>query len=212
MAIEAEEFFASPSLSGFQTLCKAARKEGIGEGVEAWARHFLETGHRPDAGRKSEIHSEVDWPLPASEIEVPAYPQTTEAPMTGILIRLAITEKKPDEVLRWYDHEHRDKGEFELFGFSLDTEVAEAVRSTHPDRAIAIWKKTAEEHIARVQASGYEAAAPYLQKVRNAFTQTGRNQDWEAYLASLRKQNTRRPRCLEVLDRLEEGSRRIIDT
>lgn len=212
LAIEAEEFFASPSLSHFQELCKAARKEGVGEGVEAWARRFLETGRRPVAGRKNEIGPGVDWPLPASEIEMPAYSPATGAPMTRILIRLAISEKKPEEALKWYDHEHNNRRGYHLMGHSLDTEVAEAVSSTHPDRAIAIWKKMAEQHIARVKPSGYEAAAPYLRKVRNAFIKTGCKQDWEAYLASLRQRNSRRPRCMEVLDRLEHGPRKIIDT
>ena len=212
LAIEAEEFFASPSLSRFQNLCKAARKEGIGEGVEAWARRFLETGRRPEAVGNNEIDQEADWPLPASEIEIHAYSPASGAPMTQILIRLAVSEKKPEEALKWYDHEHHNGGGYHLSDFSLDAEVAEAVRSTHPDRAIAIWKKIAEQHIARVKASGYEAAAPYLRKVRNTFIQTGRKPDWEAYLASLRQRNSRRPRCMEVLDRLEHGPRRIIDT
>ncbi len=212
LAIEAEGFFASPSLSGYQNLCKAARKEGIGKGVEAWARHFLESGCRPDAGRKSEFDPEVDWPLPASEIEIPENSPTPEPPMTEILILLAISEKQPEEALKWYDHEHHDVEGSQLLGFSLDTKVAEAVRSTYPDRAIAIWKKVAENQIARVQKSGYEAAAPNLRKVKDAYTQSDRKQDWEAYLASLRKQNSRRPRCMEVLAQLEYEPRRIIDT
>ncbi len=83
---------------------------------------------------------------------------------------------------------------------------------THPDRAIGIWKKVAESQIARVQASGYEAAVPYLRKVKTAFTRSGRKQEWEGYLASLRERNRRRPRCLEILGRLESGRRRIIDS
>ena len=66
--------------------------------------------------------------------------------------------------------------------------------------------------IAQVQVSGYEAAVPSLRNMKNALTRAGRKQEWEAYLASLREQNKRRPRCLEVLSRLEGGRRRIIDT
>jgi hypothetical protein len=32
------------------------------------------------------------------------------------------------------------------------------------------------------------------------------------YIGALRRQNSRRPRCLQVLDRLVSGSRRIINT
>ena len=213
LALQAEEFFATPGLFGFQELCKAARKARLGKGVEAWARHYLETGRRPGVGRKRKSDPKVAWPLPASEVEVRTYHQAVEAPMTGILIQLAIAEKQPDEVLKWYDYTGRKKGGLRLSDFLVDaTEVAEVIKSAHPERAIAIWKETAEEQIARVQTSGYEAAVPYLRKMKNALTRAGRKQEWEVYLAVLREENNRRPRCLEVLDRLKGGRRRIIDT
>ncbi|MCY3666686.1 MAG: hypothetical protein OXH81_13580 [Gemmatimonadetes bacterium] len=212
LALQAEEFFAAPGLFGFQDLCKAARKARLGQGVEAWARHFLETGRRPGVGRKRKSDPKVAWPLPPPEVEVPNI-EKTKAPMTGILTQLAIAEKKPDEVLKWYDHASRKKGGVRLSDFLVNaTEVAEAIKSAHPERAIAIWKETAEGQIARVQTSGYEEAAPYLRKMKNALTRAGRKQEWEAYLASLREENHRRPRCLEVLDRLKSGRRRIINT
>ena len=212
LAIQAEEFFVAPGLAGFQDLCKAARKVRLGKGVEAWARHYLETGRRPGVGRKRKSDPKVAWPLPASEVEVRTYHQAAEAPMTGILIQLAIAEKKPDEVLKWYDYASRKKGGLGMYDFPVNpTEVAEAIKSAHPDRAIAIWQEAAESQIAQVQVSGYEAAVPSLRNMKNALTRASRKQEWEAYLASLREQNKRRPRCLEVLSRLEGGRRRIID-
>ena len=211
LAIQAEEFFATPGLFGFQELCKAARKARVGKGVEAWARHYLETGRRPGVGRKRKSDPKVAWPLPRPEVEVPNI-ETTEAPMSGILTQLAIAEKKPDEVLKWYDYAGRKKGGLGLSDFLVDaTEVAEAVKSAYPERAIAIWQETAEEHIARVSTNGYEASVPYLRKMKNALTRAGRKQEWDEYLASLREENKRRPRCLEVLGRLKGGRRRIID-
>ena len=206
LAIQAEEFFAKPSAGDFLALCKAARKARAGKGVEAWGRHYLQTGRRPRGGRKRKSDPKIAWPLPASEVAVPASSWTSEAPMADVLTRLAIAEKKPKEVLKWYDHGGRKKGGPGLFGFSLDEKVAEAVKSTHPDRAVAIWKEIAEKNIAWVQASGYQAAVPYLRKVRNVLHRTRRKRSWQEYLAALRLQNSRRPRCLEELDRLEEGS------
>ena len=210
LALQAEEFFARPSSGDFLALCKAARSARAGKGVEAWGRHYLQTGRRPRAGRKRKSDPKIAWPLPASEVAVPAASWISEAPMTEVLTQLAIAEKKPKEVLKWYDHGGRKKGPSGIFGFSLDEEVAEAVKSTHPDRAVAIWKEIAENNIARVQASGYQAAVPYLRKVRNVLNRTRREDAWQEYLATLRLQNHRRPRCLEELDRLEGGRRRII--
>ena len=213
LALQAEEFFAAPGLAGFQDLCKAARKVRLGKGVEAWARHFLETGRRPGVGRKRKSDPKIAWPLPPPEVEVPTHSKATEAPMTGTLVRLAIAEKKPDEVLKWYDYAGRKKGGSGLSDFLVDAiEVAEAIKAAHPERALDIWQEAAEEQIAQVSTRGYEAAVPHLRKMKNALTRAGRKQEWEAYLASLQEENKRRPRCLEVLDRLKGGRRRIIDT
>ena len=211
IALQAEEFFARPGSESFQALCNAARGLGVGEGVEAWGRYYLNTGRRPRSGRRRKNDPEIGWPLPAPEVEMPAARGENEAPMVDVLMRLAIAEKKPNEVVKWYDHDSRTKAEHWQRDASLDDDVADAVASTHPDRAVAIWKVLAESEIARVKPSGYREAVPYLRKVRNALARSGREGEWQEYLAALRQQNKRRPRCMEELDRLEGGRRRIID-
>ena len=85
--------------------------------------------------------------------------------MTGILIQLAIAEKKPDEVLKWYDYAGRRKGGLKLYDFLVDTtEVAEAIKSAHPDRALDIWQETAEEQIARLVRVGTRRRFPICEK------------------------------------------------
>ena len=211
LALQAEEFFARPGAEDFQALCKAARQSGVGEGVEVWGRHYLQTGRRPRSGRKRKSDPEMDWPLPAPEVEMPAPPGDNEAPMVDELIRLAIAEKKPNEVVKWYDHPSRNKPAHWMHDVSLDDEVADAIAATHPDRAVAIWKELAENEIALVKPRAYQDAIPYLRKARNVLTRSGREGEWQEYLAALRQHNKRRPRCLEQLDRLEGGSRRIMD-
>ncbi|MCY3767496.1 MAG: hypothetical protein OXH06_18930 [Gemmatimonadetes bacterium] len=211
LALQAEEFFDRPSSKGFQALCDAAREYGVEEGVKAWGRHYLQTGRRPRSGRRRKGEPEMDWPLPAPEVAMPAPSGKNEAPMVDVLIRLAIDEKKPNEVVKWYDHDSRTKAEHWLRDFSLDDQVADAIASTHPDRAVAIWKDLAENLIALVKPRAYQDAVPYLRRVRDALIGSGRNAEWDEYLTALRQQNKRRPRCMEELDRLEGGRRRIID-
>ena len=131
--------------------------------------------------------------------------------MVDVLVQLAIAEKKPNEVVKWYDHSRRTKAAHWMRDISLDDEVADAIASTHPDRAVAIWRELAEQLIARVKPRGYQEAVPYLRQVRDVLIRSGREGEWEEYLAALRQQNKRRPRCLEELDRLEGGRRRIVD-
>ena len=211
LAIQAEEFFDRPSSKSFQALRNAAREQGAGEGVEAWGRHYLQTGLRPRRGRKRKSDPEIEWPLPAPEVDIPAPTDKKRGPMVDELIRLAIDEKKPNEVVKWYDHTGRTKGTSWMYDVTLDDDVADAIASTHPDRAVAIWKYLAENEIALVKPRAYQDAVPYLRKVRDVLLRSGREGEWQEYLAALRQQNKRRPRCLEQLDRLEGVRRRIMD-
>ncbi len=211
VALQAEEFFAGPGAEGFQALCNAARGLGVGEGVEAWGRHFLQTGRRPRSGRRRKSDPKIDWPLPAPEVDMPASRDHDEVPMVDVLMQLAIAEKKPDEVVKWYDESRRTRAEHWQRDANLDDEVADAIATTHPDRSVAIWKELAENEIARVKPSGYREAVPYLRQVKDVLSRSGREGEWKEYLAALRQQNRRRPRCLEELYRLEGGRRRIVD-
>ena len=211
LAIKAEEFFVRPGAEDFQALCKAARESGVGEGVEAWGRHYLHTGRRPRSGRKRKSDPEIDWPLPAPEVKILAPRGEVEVPMVDVLMQLAIAEKKPNEVVKWYDDSKRTKAEHWQRDISLDDDVADTIAPTHPDRAVAIWKELAENEIALVKPRAYEEAVPYLRQVRDVLTGLRREGEWQEYLAALRKQNRRRPRCIEELDRLEGGRRRIVD-
>ena len=207
-AFYANDFFAQPSLHTFQELCKAAQKAKVGPAVEAWARYFLETGHLPRTkGRKRKGEPNDKWPLPATEFQKDI--DASEGPMIHLLIELAIAEKKPTEVLKWYDMKPSTTNYTWGYMYRPSLEVAQAIKEKYPDRAIAIWKEQAESAISRVQVSGYQEAGTYLREVRDTLKRLNREQEWETYLIELRDENKRRPRCLEVLDGL--AGKRIID-
>ena len=79
-----------------------------------------------------------------------------------------------------------------------------------PGRLPGAWCRLAD-WFARVKPRAYQEAVPYLRKVRDVLTRSGRKGEWEEYLAALRQHNKRRPRCLEELDRLQGDRRRIVD-
>ena len=204
----ADDFFSNPSLHTFQELCKSAQKAKVGPAVEAWARYFLETGHLPRTkGRKRKGEPNDKWPLPKTEFEKDIHP--SEVPMIHLLIELAIAEKKPTEVLKWYDIKPSTIGYSWGYMYTSSLNVAQAIKEKYPDRAIAIWKELAESEISRVEVSGYQKAGTYLREVRDTLKRLNREKEWEAYLSELRNENKRRPRCLEVLDGL--AGKRIID-
>lgn len=73
---------------------------------------------------------------------------------------------------------------------------------TYPDRAVAIWKKLVEGQIALTKPKAYEVAAGYLRKVQRVLKQLRKDQDWQQYLAALRRANERKRLLVGMLDTL----------
>ena len=207
-AFYAEDFFQQPAPQTFQELQKAAERAEVWPAVRAAAMHYLETGELPQATKRVAKGQTIPpWPLPDSGVQETTARRQTPAPMIETLIDIAIAEKRPDEVIRWYD-QRKPRSAAWGYGWLDEDRIAQAVVDTHPDRALAIWKKTAESQIALTQTRAYETAAGYLRKVHRVLKKLGREQEWKNYLAELRQSNARKPRLVEILDGLT--GRRII--
>jgi len=118
-------------------------------------------------------------------------------PDTQNLINIAIYEKRPDDVLKWYHLSNKSH----MYHYENDL-VAEAVKQTHPDEALAIWKRSAEWEISRVKPSAYKEAAPYLKKIRTLYRKQKRTDEWRSYFLSLKQQNKAKRRLIEILESL----------
>ena len=101
-------------------------------------------------------------------------------------------------MLKWYHLGKRKR----LYHDSLDDSVAEAVKSTHPDEALAIWKQLAEREIARVKPAAYKVAASYLKKTRALYREQKRTGEWNTCLSNLKKQHKAKRRLIEILNTL----------
>ncbi len=191
-AMQAEEFVRRPSRKAFRD-CKGASSK-----VKAWPTvrecllGYLEKGDLP--------WEQEGWPLPETHLDAPATGQKDRFPMVGDLICIAILEKKPDEVLRWYDRLPQER--FGWYGVDED-EIATAVQTHAPDRAVAIWQKKAERLIAQVKPSAYQEAAKYLRKAGAVMARQKEKEQWDEYLLDLRETHARKRRLMEILDGLE---------
>ena len=107
--------------------------------------------------------------------------------------------------MRWYDQ--RPKSRFGWYGIDED-DIATAVQTHAPDRAVGIWKDKAERLIARVKPSAYQEAAKYLRKAAKVMNQAKKQAEWERYLQGLREKHARKRRLMEILDAL--GGKPII--
>jgi uncharacterized Zn finger protein len=192
-AIQVEEFVRRPSRQAFTECKKASGKAKVWPKVREFLLRYLEKGELP--------WKQKGWPLPESGLDRPGADQRNRFPLVNDLIDIAILEKKPDQVLRWYDQ--RPEGRFGWYGVDEDA-IATAVQAHAPDRAVAIWKNKAERLIAQVKPSAYQEAAKYLQKAAKVMRREKKLAEWESYLKELREQHLRKRRLIEILDGLEE--------
>ncbi|WP_310599999.1 SWIM zinc finger family protein [Desulfobulbus sp.] len=208
-AHRAEEFFHRPWLESYKELRRAAEKLGCWPPVRTGALGYLESGRRPDGPAKK--GESLAWPLPAPEVR---YPQEKlrggsrdRFPDRPVLIDIAIFEKRFDEVVALY--QAMVKGSSGTMG--VDETVARAVAKTHPEVALAIWRRLVDGLIAQVKPRAYAEAGGFLRLMYKVFKERQRLPEWEALLAELRRTHKAKRRLLEVLDSLGAGGRKIID-
>jgi len=219
-AFRAMEFFDRPDAARYAKVQKATAPLDLWDTVRPLLLRWLETGARPDRaptvgpsrrGRARDVLPEsthkTAWPLPFTGLLVPGEKGRYRSfPDTATLIAIAIREKRYDDVLRWYDHEGKRGGYWQ--DHQGDT-VASAVQTTHPDAALAIWLRLAKAQIALTKPAAYQMAGAHLAQMKTVYQRTGRLAEWNRLLTTLRAENARKPRMIEVLDGLE-GKRSLI--
>ncbi len=190
------EFFYQPDTALYHKLEKTAKRIRRWPAVRKSLLAYLETGVRPDLHKTKTPSS--NWPLPPSGLLPPKAKGGADVhPDTDVLIDIAIYEKRPDDVLKWYHLGHKSPCYHET-----DNSVAEAVKSTHPDEALTIWKRVVEWEIDRVKPASYKVAVAYLKKVRALYQKRKRPDEWNAYLSTLKLQHKAKRRLVEMLGSL----------
>jgi len=213
------EFFERPGREKFDDLMKAAGKAGCEESVRGIALDFLETGASPFSSMPQkgvgDFRVRKDWPLPVPAYLVPLFCLAAESkrangPHYDVLIDMAITGKRNDDVLRWYDAMRAGKKQPSPFStwtgeHSYADRVAAAVAKSHPERALAIYRQRVEDNLQRAHVSAYEAVAAYLRKMRPILQSLDLEAEWAQLLADIRLRYRNRPRFMEILDKLDAG-------
>lgn len=217
-ASAAWEFFENPSREKFEHLMTTSESAGCQEIVRRFALEFLETGVSPDSvatERKEKGKGAVsaDWPLPTPDYLLllsrkEGRSRMPARPHYDVLIDMAIADRRPEDVLRWYDKVRADQTQMRgalpwLGPGSYADRVAEAVAKSHPDRALEIYRQRVNDHLTRAQVSAYEVVAAYLRKMRPILKSLHREDEWKQSVADIRLRYRNRPRFMEILDRLD---------
>ena len=218
-AYTAARFFDQPGLRSLNELVAEAKKAKCAKQVQSEAIRFLETGvppmmQEPSPKGGAALRIDPAWPLPVPEYLVPLLRRPRrgpgphpQPPHYDVLMDLAIAEKRPEEVLHWYDQMRegrtRHVGTWDWAGSSHADRVAEAVAKSHPERALAIYQDRLKANLGEANPRLYEAAGHYLRKMRPVLKSLGREADWHALVAGIREKYRNRPLFMNVLDKLE---------
>jgi uncharacterized Zn finger protein len=191
-ALQVDEFVRYASQETYKDCKKASDKVKVWPEVRQFLLTYLESGVLP--------WEQQDWPLPETGLDHPDVHHQKQFPMIENLIDIAIFEKKPDQVLRWYDQRPQ-----RLSGwYSLEEDrIASAIKTHAPDRAVAIWKALAEGLIAQVKPRAYQEATKYLRKAGQVMAVQKKQKEWDQYLKELREKHLRKRRFIEIMEGLE---------
>jgi len=193
-ALHAQSFFCFPNLDGYLKLKTAGDKFGAWDTMRPFVMRFLETGKKPGA-------NDTDWNLPVTGIRS-AEPSNSKPPFSDVLLNIAITEKEPAQVLKWYEVWHGDEKKY--YQYDMHNQAAEAMSSAYPDKAVELWKKLGESLVVDANVGNYTNAAKYFRKARRVMVGLGRTTEWDAYLETIKAANKRKIRLIEILSHLSE--------
>ncbi len=202
-ALNADFFFSYPSVASYRELIRDAAKTKSPKLVRAAALRFLETGRGPFDTKKKPDPTE--WPLEKHDLPVTKPSFRPEFPLIAVLIDIAIGEKDPETVLKWYDRPVPTKNRF---GFdpraAVAVKVAEAITASHPERALEIWRWLVVESISRSNQGGYEEAVTFLRRIRDTLRALGRTNEWFSLLETVRQEHKRKRNFILLLNTFDD--------
>ena len=150
-----------------------------------YARHdFMANPSRSTLARACELASGLQ--LDDSVVEEMREHLRQQAPAE--LVRLQLEEGRHDEALETWRTDY-DRGR----GMSLELDIADAVRESHPDVAIDFWAEAADGLIARRGRGNYKTAAKYFGNIRDVYEQTEREGQWNDLAKWLFEEHNRLP-------------------
>jgi len=195
----AGEFLSSPSFAAYARLEKAARKAGVWDNIKDAVMQYLMEGKFPqvERGRSGESEKLFGY-LPDTGLTPATSWKVPGTPFFEILIDVAIAEKKPDDVIRWYDR-CREQARMRGLYYCPHDKVADFVAEQFPDRSLEIWMANAERLISEGRPKSYETSIVYLKKIRALMKKQGMDDAWAGYLTQIRDGNARKKRFLEML-------------
>ncbi|MCE1245707.1 MAG: hypothetical protein LWY06_03590 [Firmicutes bacterium] len=196
-ALWANEFFRHRTLASYLYMLESAHKVGLRDIIRENALNFLETGRLPWGINVPTGISQ--WPLPDTGLRYAINIQPEKFPYYSTLILIALEEGRYDDAVYWYDSMNRNLRKFGIFGFSYAEVLADKIKETHPDKAVEIWKKLAEEELEHPSRIRYTNAAKHLNMVKTISIRIGKEDEFDRYMEAMRQAHRKNRTFIEVL-------------
>lgn len=122
-------------------------------------------------------------------------------------MKILLQSGHSDAIVAIYLHEQEWEAaiaiaEKNIYDHSLREKVADTVIAHRPDWVIRISIQEAEKLIEPTQSKYYPHAARWLAKAKQAYLQSGRQTEWQAYFNHLKTTYARRPSLQKELAKL----------
>ena len=189
--LRTESFVEAPDKRKYQDCANAAKKAKCWPVLKPLLLQYLAVGKLPW----------LDDTWPWEQKGAAAAPPRLSFPLYYELIELSILEKRPLDALRWHDQQ-RASGEGRPFP---ETAIAEAIRDSAPERALAIWQREVERLIDQTKAESYSEAGKLVRKMYDLHCKLGDRKPLFSWLVSLRECNKRKKNFIKVLDAVERS-------
>jgi uncharacterized Zn finger protein len=192
VTMQVDILIQNPSCKTFYNCKPAASKIKVWSALSKCLLVYLENGRLP--------WQQKEWPLLLPQQNVSMDHGNRKFPMLDDLIDIAIMEKKPDQVLHWYEEIQKEQA----FWCMVDEDaVAAAIEIFAPQRAVSIWQSKVEQLIDQLKPNAYQEAVKYLRKIGAIMKKEKKEDEWQQYLNNLRTEHLRKRRLLKIIDGLE---------
>jgi uncharacterized Zn finger protein len=130
------------------------------------------------------------------------------SPHYDVLLDMAITAKRADEVWKWYEriigNQKKSKFAHGSGSWYVDSNrVAKAIEKEYQKRAVEIYRNKLDANLPQAPQGAYAMCADCLRKMRPIYKSLGQEDHWTELVADIRHKYKNRPRFMELLDRLE---------
>jgi uncharacterized Zn finger protein len=201
--VRAEEFMSEPSYRTYCDLKLASENCGVWDTVKVSVMQYLKDGILPAPGTDGKTKPPLIFgALPQTGLSDPKFFSSPGSPFLDTLMDIAIAEKRPDEVLAWYD-QYINLGNGRFREYHSDGKIADAVADQYPDRAISIWKEKLEQFMDLSDPKFDNISIALIEKIYTLMKEKGMDAAWKKYLAKLRREYLGKKSLLKMVTVLE---------